>query len=79
MKHFVRTSDALGEDLTLSSSSLADKCAWKVLNDDLIGSDHYPIVTGSVISVVLFNKKGALNRCLAVQTGTHLDECVTKK
>lgn len=30
-------------DLTLATITLADKCEWEVLKDNVIGSDHFPI------------------------------------
>lgn len=30
-------------DLTLNSGNMANMSSWKVLNETIVGSDHYPI------------------------------------
>lgn len=39
-------------DLTLVSESLAGRCDWKVLKQNTIGSDHYPILSSIGIQII---------------------------
>lgn len=43
-RYNIRTNNNSSIDLTMISNELAEVCEWRVINDNTIGSDHFPII-----------------------------------